>query len=71
MKVRRRLQFHMDGQAGSDLYAELADISRKLDEMLAAVSQGLRGAAQFNELEEQASAIGAQLRAAFRNGKMR
>ena len=61
----------MSPRAHPDLYTALSDVSRKLDEMLAELSSGVRSQAHFNQLEEQASDLGAQLRAVFRNGKVR
>ena len=71
MKVKRRLAFGFDAAPQLDLYTALANVIRQLDEMQSEISGGVRGHAHFNDLEERASAIGAELRAAFRNGKAR
>lgn len=48
------------------LYARIEAVSTELDELLAEVSRGVRGPAQFDALEERATDISRRLRAAFR-----
>lgn len=50
----------------SEIEAALRDASAEIDEMLAAISLGLRNQGQFDALEQRAQRVRARLQKAFR-----
>ena len=52
--------------SGTRIYRQLAEASDRLDRLLRNVGTGIGGPSHYDSLETEANAIGAALRAAFR-----
>ncbi len=63
------MQVRMTLRMKPDLEAQLRAASDELDEVMAAVSLGIRDQQQFDALEQRVQRIGGTLRYAFRGGR--
>lgn len=62
------MQIRMPLRLKPDLEASLRAASDELDEVMAAISLGIRDQQQFDALEQRVQRIGSTLRQAFRGG---